>query len=219
MMQIRVEPAQLPSAYRAHRTARGLGWFSLALGLAEIIMPRTMARLCGVHVNPSLMRCYGVREVLCGVGLLTSRNARPWLWARLGGDVLDVGTLLTQADAHGAAAGRPQSALLNVATITALDLRTAIDYEPMGKGRTVDYSTRSGFPSDPDSMRGGARGLRGTPMGATGAASAMTEQARPESLKTGNMSTGSMNSGGLGTAGSTTNAGATTPMALAPDIE
>jgi len=205
-MQIRVDPAQLPSAYRAQRTARGLGWFSLALGLAEIIMPRTMARLCGVHASPSLMRCYGVREIICGVGLLSNRNARPWLWARLGGDVLDMGTLLTQADAHGAASGRPQGALLNVATITALDLRTAIDYEPMGQGRTVDYSTRSGFPSNPDSMRGVARGLRNTPMGATGAAGAMTPQARPESLKT---------STPAGRAG----AAAPTPMALAPDIE
>ncbi|WP_420225485.1 hypothetical protein [Pigmentiphaga litoralis] len=108
-MQIQVDPAQLPSAYRAQRTARGLGWFSLALGLAEIIMPRTMARLCGVHASPSLMRCYGLREILCGVGLLSTRNARPWLWARLGGDVLDMGTLLTQADAHGAAKGRPKA--------------------------------------------------------------------------------------------------------------
>lgn len=156
-MQIRVASAQSPSIHRAQRTARSLGWFSMALGLAQILMPRIMARLCGLQVHPSVMRSLGVREIVCGVGLLTMQDARPWLWIRVAGDALDMGTLLTQAAPRGAATGRPQRALLNVATIAALDLRTAIDYAPPGAGRSVDYSTRSGFPAPPDAMRGAAR--------------------------------------------------------------
>ena len=31
----------------AERVARGLGWFSIGLGLAELLAPRVVARLCG----------------------------------------------------------------------------------------------------------------------------------------------------------------------------
>src|SRR5205085_6171972 len=51
--------------------ARGLGWFSIGLGLAELVAPRTMAELTGVR-SPGLLQLYGLREIACGVGILSS---------------------------------------------------------------------------------------------------------------------------------------------------
>src|SRR4051794_13844638 len=56
------------------RLARGLGWFSIGLGLAQIAAPREMAHLIGVpgdNENQSLMRAVGLRELASGVGILS----------------------------------------------------------------------------------------------------------------------------------------------------
>ena len=155
-MQIQVDPAQLPSAYRAQRTARGLGWFSLALGAAELLMPRQVARACGMRVDPALVRWYGVREIASGIGILTSRDPRPWLWARTAGDVLDMGTLVTatRPQAEGARTG---VALMNVAAVTAADVWCATQYRPEARLPQRDYSARSGLPDAPERLRGVAR--------------------------------------------------------------
>lgn len=65
--------------------ARGLGWFSLALGAAELLAPNSVARAAGVRTNSALMRLYGLREIACGIGILMSRDPTPYLWARVGG--------------------------------------------------------------------------------------------------------------------------------------
>jgi hypothetical protein len=40
-----------------------------------------------------LLRAFGLREIVSGLGLLVGRNDQAWLWSRVGGDVLDVGFL------------------------------------------------------------------------------------------------------------------------------
>src|SRR5690242_9286505 len=52
------------------RLARFLGWFSIGLGVAEVVAPRTVARLVGTRNNSGLIRCYGLREIASGVGIL-----------------------------------------------------------------------------------------------------------------------------------------------------
>src|SRR5688500_10173494 len=52
------------------RLARGLGWFSLALGAAELAMPRQLARGLGVPAGAktsAIMRVLGAREILSGL--------------------------------------------------------------------------------------------------------------------------------------------------------
>ena len=50
------------------RLARALGWFSLSLGIAEVLAPRFVARLAGVrHVHPGLVRLCGMREIASGM--------------------------------------------------------------------------------------------------------------------------------------------------------
>src|SRR4051812_27071837 len=72
---------QLP----VQKIAQGLGWFSIALGLAETLMPYSLARLIGVRPRPALMWSCGVRELAAGVGILANRSdkRRPYLWSRV----------------------------------------------------------------------------------------------------------------------------------------
>ncbi|MDR5755080.1 MULTISPECIES: hypothetical protein [unclassified Caballeronia] len=147
---------------RPETIARGLGWFSIALGLAELVAPRAMLRITGVDDTTALMRLYGLRELACGIGILTARDATPFLWARVGGDVLDLGTLTVQSNKSSAAdRARALRAAVNVMGVTALDV-----YAARGSSRervearrapVRDYSARSGFPAAPDTMRGVAR--------------------------------------------------------------
>src|SRR6266542_4569496 len=53
------------------KIARGLGWFSIGLGLAEIAAPRSLARLIGVEdddTNRNTLFAFGLREIASGVG-------------------------------------------------------------------------------------------------------------------------------------------------------
>jgi len=68
-----------------------LGLFSIGLGLWEIVKPESVAEVSGVR-HPALLRAYGVREIMAGVGILTQRRPSGWLWARVMGDVLDLAT-------------------------------------------------------------------------------------------------------------------------------
>lgn len=104
-----------------HKLARALGWFSIGLGVAELVAPGKLTRALGVGPRNRLVRAYGVREIATGVGLLTQSRKAPWLWARVAGDALDLGTLAAGARrSHrtkwiGAAMG-------SVAAVAALDI-------------------------------------------------------------------------------------------------
>jgi len=74
------------------RTARKLGWFSIGLGAAELLFPRMMGRATGIQ-NESLLTACGLREIACGIGLLTSSRPTSWLWARVAGDAMDLAAL------------------------------------------------------------------------------------------------------------------------------
>jgi uncharacterized membrane protein len=81
------------------KIARGLGWFSIGLGLAEIAAPRGLAKLIGVRGDYSgLIRVLGAREIASGIGILTQRrhDESPnafWMWSRVGGDAMDLALL------------------------------------------------------------------------------------------------------------------------------
>jgi len=101
--------------------ARFLGYFSIGLGLAEVLAPRTMARLTGVH-QEGLLQAYGVREIVCGVGILSSSRPTEWLWARVAGDALDLATLGGNlAESSGDRRERIVAATVAVAGVAALD--------------------------------------------------------------------------------------------------
>ena len=72
--------------------ARGLGLLSIGLGLVDTFARRSVARKTGLPNEP-LIALIGVREIVTGIGLLVSRDPMPWVWARVGGDALDLGAL------------------------------------------------------------------------------------------------------------------------------
>jgi uncharacterized membrane protein len=110
-------------------TADGLGYFSIALGLAELLAPDAMARLIGVtdpdERNHKTMRVMGLREIAAGVAILASEQPAKAVWARVAGDTMDLallGKTLSNAENN---RGRTLFATANVAAVTALDVKTA----------------------------------------------------------------------------------------------
>ena len=49
--------------------ARGLGWFSIGLGLAEMLAPRMLTEQMGMKGKEGLLRFYGAREMAAGIGI------------------------------------------------------------------------------------------------------------------------------------------------------
>ena len=74
--------------------ACALGWFSIGLGTAEVLAPRTVAHLIGLQEDHRyLLRTFGVREILSGIGILSERRPAGWVWSRLAGDAMDLSYL------------------------------------------------------------------------------------------------------------------------------
>ena len=134
---------------RAQAVARALGWFSIGLGLAELLAPRMVARASGMEGRERLLQAYGVREIASGLGILLSLNPRPWVASRVAGDALDIATLTTGRSTNATAA------LAAVAGVAALDVYATAALQPEARP-FFDYSTRSGFPRPASEMRGAA---------------------------------------------------------------
>lgn len=143
----------------AHALAQGLGWFSIGLGLAELLAPRQISRPLGVREGTSLVRAYGLREIATGIGILTRPDPAPWIWGRVAGDALDLATLSAGLGREGARGDRMGMAIGAVALVTALDLACAraLQSERRPEPRMHDYSDRRGMPRPPEEMRGAAR--------------------------------------------------------------
>jgi len=149
------------TALHPQTLARRLGWFSVGLGFAQLFAPRAMSRAAGVEVSSALMRAYGLRELACGMGILLARDPTPFLWARAGGDVLDMATLAaTSNNANAEERSRAVVAAAQVAGVAALDVYAAQAFSAFriqrAPARQYDYSDRTGFPRAASEMRGAA---------------------------------------------------------------
>jgi hypothetical protein len=154
------------SRYRyrpAGKVARGLGWFSIGLGVAELLMPRIVARATGLRGQESLIRLYGLREIGNGIGILGARNPAPWVWGRVAGDAIDLATLGNRLRDRDANIAKTGAAIVAVAGVTALDAACARSLERRTTQSSRDYSDRSGLPQPAEQMRGAARADFETP--------------------------------------------------------
>lgn len=105
--------------------ASALGWFSIGLGLAQVAAPGSVARLIGVSDDDSnrrVLQTVGVREIVSGVGILTQPRPTGWLWARVGGDLMDLALLGRALNSDSARRDRVGMATAAVAGVTLLDL-------------------------------------------------------------------------------------------------
>jgi uncharacterized membrane protein len=105
--------------------SKGLGWFSLGLGIAELAAPRALARAIGVDPGGrtgAALRLMGAREVAAGLGVLARpRRALP-LWARVAGNAIDLAFLAWAFGAKRTHTQRLVGAIASVAGVTALDV-------------------------------------------------------------------------------------------------
>ncbi len=109
------------------RVARGLGWFSIGLGLAEVAMPGGLARAIGMDDDEdtrNILFAFGLREIASGIAVLASPRSAVPLWARVGGDMMDLAFLGRGLKSDTSERGRVAAATAAVAGVTVLDVLT-----------------------------------------------------------------------------------------------
>jgi uncharacterized membrane protein len=105
------------------RLARGLGWFSIGLGLSELLFPKQLGRAIGVGEHTTLLRLLGLRELGSGVALLAEqRPSSNWLRTRVAGDAMDLTLLGLALTSPRSQKGKLLMAGVAVAGVTALDM-------------------------------------------------------------------------------------------------
>ena len=108
--------------------ALGLGWFSIGIGIAEILAPDQLARLIGVpHTERTVkvFRVMGLREIAAGAAVLAASNRAPGMWARVAGDAVDLGLLVAGMSASAGDPRRGAMATAAVSGVAVADLMVA----------------------------------------------------------------------------------------------
>jgi hypothetical protein len=147
------------------RVAKALGWFSIGLGVAEMIAPGAIARALGMRGKEGLIRAYGAREIGAGA-LCLSIDKKAGLWSRAAGDGLDLATLLPAMSDRNPQRGNVALALTMVLGITVLDVLTAqaaTMRHSRRRGEQRLYHDRTGFPKGLSAARGAAKEVRLAP--------------------------------------------------------
>jgi hypothetical protein len=150
----------------ANALALGLGGFSIALGLLQLLAPRAVSRSIGLDESRSpLVAGYGLREIGTGIGILTARDPAPWIWGRVAGDALDLLTLLDEASDNSRNKPGLPLAITAVLGVTALDIICGIGLRQSSQGpqrmaQVPDYRGRSGWSRPVELMRGAARDFK-----------------------------------------------------------
>lgn len=141
-----------------------LGWFSLGLGLVELLSPHRITRALGMEGQEGLVRAYGAREIVSGL-LSLSTEKHLGLWSRVGGDGIDVVTLLTAYRDDNPKKQNVATALAMVVGITLLDVMAA--QGTGGHSRTSGdrnvYRDRTGFPGGLEAARRAANEFQARP--------------------------------------------------------
>lgn len=81
----------------AKDVSKGLGWFSLALGAAELLAPKQITEKLDAEGHEGVVKAFGAREVIAGLGILAAPAHAAPVWGRVGGDGLDLAALALAA--------------------------------------------------------------------------------------------------------------------------
>jgi uncharacterized membrane protein len=135
----------------ADQLARLLGWFSIGLGIAEIVAPRQLADLIGVEHKPSVFRMLGLREIGHGVAILSQDHPAPGVWSRVVGDMLDLALIGTQLDSDNPEREKTLAATMSLVGVAAVDLYTA---KRLSQGSNGSNGSHSHTAEEQDSVRG-----------------------------------------------------------------
>lgn len=145
-----ISPRSTERQSAALKIAKGLGWFSIGLGLFELLATRRVARATGLQGHEGLVRACGLRELASGVAILSSQRPGPnasAVGARAVGDALDLSLLGAAAVRSKGSRARPVAAMAAVAGVAALDLACAqaLRQQSCAARQTTDYSDRCGI--------------------------------------------------------------------------
>src|SRR5256885_4709100 len=75
---------KLQQPQQVKKIATGLGWFSIGLGVAELVAPDSLARFIGVKptsTSRTVLRFARARELAAGLGILSRDRPTGWGWS------------------------------------------------------------------------------------------------------------------------------------------
>jgi uncharacterized membrane protein len=137
--RLRRTRARVPQRLRQAIPSNGqlnqaLGWFSVGLGVMELLAPRSLTRMIGAPEQDALVRMCGARELASGIALLSQRAPTTAAFSRVAGDAMDLALL-------GAAFRSPEAdpKRLMVATTAVLGV-TALDVYASGRQASTSLS-------------------------------------------------------------------------------
>lgn len=144
-VQSGLDSRERPTTAMARPLARGLGWFSIGLGMAELMMPRRVTALVGAPQRASthnVVRLLGARELMHGVGILRGQRPAPWVWTRVAGDAIDLALLGRALSDPESKRRRVGAAMLAVSGTTVADLFDGIQVTGQDEPATATLPMR-----------------------------------------------------------------------------
>jgi hypothetical protein len=142
----------------ADRLAKALGWFSIGLGVSQLLAAPRYTRAFGVEGKEWFVRAAGAREITHGL-ITLSPDKKAGLWSRVGGDIFDIAVLAAIMRPDNPKRDNVGKALAAVIGVTLLDIAGAqavTARHSRRRGQARDYSDRSGFPQGVAEARGAA---------------------------------------------------------------
>ena len=115
----------MQTSEKTETLSKALGWFSIGLGVTELVAPRVITRVIGAPDDrraQMLTRAYGLREIAAGVGILRRPRQARWMWSRVAGDAVDLATLGRVMTRNRSSRTRTVAATAAVLSVTALDI-------------------------------------------------------------------------------------------------
>lgn len=132
------------------KLAKGLGYFSIGLGLMELLMPAKVGEMIGVSNRyRAFLPVLGLREIAHGAAILSQQKPTAGVWSRVGGDAVDLAYLGLAFAGKENNKNRLIGATIAVLGVTALDVMCAqaLSSEDWGAGINPTAPTTVGQPS------------------------------------------------------------------------
>lgn len=132
------------------KLAKGLGYFSIGLGLMELLMPAQVGEMIGVSNRyRAFIPVLGLREIAHGAVILSQQKPTEGVWSRVGGDAVDLAYLAAAFAGEENNKNRLIGATIAVLGVTALDVMCAqaLSSEDWGAEKNPTAPTTVGQPS------------------------------------------------------------------------